>query len=77
MSQPPLRLGKETEVKKRPQGHMDEVEQSWVELRLLGLVQAFRSVPFARWGLCQDPGCGPASQDVPAYVQAPLLHSKS
>lgn len=77
MSQPPLRPGKETEVKKCPQGHMDEVGQSWIELRLLGLVQAFRSVPSARWGLCQDPGYGPASQDVPAYVQAPLLHSKS
>lgn len=70
-------LLKETEAKKLPQGHMDGVGQSWVELRLLGLVQARRAVPSARWGLCRDPGCGPASQDVPACVQAPLLHSKS
>ena len=42
-------------------------------MRLLGLVQARRAVPSACWGLCRDPGCGPALQDVPAHVQAPLF----
>ena len=28
---------------------------------------------FCLLGLCRDPGCGPALQDVPARVQAPLF----